>query len=142
MLVAKFYVINSPDLISSVQRNSRTLSFEFFINLSSNQFLGIKGPGMALLKEKQKGGGGLGMKITHAMNPALLGEGLDRMNEMMITYLKISVDQIGAAADPGQDLVAWCRHAITAAATESAYGKLNPYKDQRLENAFWYVIIH
>ncbi|KAH7030234.1 putative cytochrome P450 [Macrophomina phaseolina] len=137
VLAAKFYVVNSPDLISPIQRNSRALSFEYFINLSASAFLGVKGPGMELLREEQKGGGGLGAKIAHAMNPTLLGDGLDRMNETMIAYLKTSIDQLGASSAPEHDLVAWCRHAITIAATDSAYGKLNPYKDPRLEEAFW-----
>ncbi|KAF4545485.1 Cytochrome p450 [Lasiodiplodia theobromae] len=136
LLVAKFYVVASPTLISGVQRNHRSLSFEYFINLSASGMLGIKGPGMNLLREEQKGGGGLGMKVTHAMNPALLGAGLDDMNAKMITFLKASVDEL-ASARGSFDLFSWTRHVITVAATESAWGKKNPYRSRELEDAFW-----
>ncbi|GME23799.1 Cytochrome p450 [Neofusicoccum parvum] len=92
---------------------------------------------MNLLREEQKGGGGVGIKITHAMNPALLGPGLDRMNEKMISFLKTSVDQLSTAQDSDYDLFSWCRHAITVAATDSAYGKMNPYRSSEIEDAFW-----
>lgn len=139
LLVAKFYVVASPTLISGVQRNHRSLSFEYFINLSASGMLGIKGPGMNLLREEQKGGGGLGMKVTHAMNPALLGAGLDDMNAKMITFLKASVDELASARD-SLDLFSWTRHVITVAATESAWGNKNPYRSRELEDAFWYAV--
>ncbi|OJD30748.1 cytochrome p450 [Diplodia corticola] len=137
LLVAKFYVVASPALMSGVQRNHRALSFEYFINLSASGMLGIKGAGMKLLREEQKGGGGLGMKVTHAMNPALLGAGLDAMNERMIAFLKDSVDQLASSQGSPIDLFAWTRHAITVAATESAWGPQNPYRSPELEDAFW-----
>ncbi|KAL0259299.1 hypothetical protein SLS55_005035 [Diplodia seriata] len=140
LLLAKFYVVTSPALISGIQRNHRALSFEYVINLSASGMLGVKGPGMDLLREESKGGGGLGLRVTHAMNPALIGPGLDAMNERMITYLKASVDQL-ADAPPATavDLFAWTRHAITVAATESVWGKQNPYRSRDLEDAFWSV---
>ncbi|KAL1641685.1 hypothetical protein SLS58_005963 [Diplodia intermedia] len=139
LLLAKFYVVTSPALISGIQRNHRVLSFEYVINLSASGMLGVKGPGMDLLREESKGGGGLGLKVTHAMNPALIGPGLDAMNERMITYLKASVDHLADAPASQQpvDLFAWTRHAITVAATESVWGKQNPYRSRELEDAFW-----
>ncbi|KAL1627500.1 hypothetical protein SLS54_002425 [Diplodia seriata] len=87
--------------------------------------LGVKGPGMDLLREESKGGGGLGLRVTHAMNPALIGPGLDAMNERMITYLKASVDQLADDPPAAVDLFAWTRHAITVAATESVTMETN-----------------
>lgn len=92
---------------------------------------------MKLLREEQKGGGGLGMKVTHAMNPALIGDGLDDMNARMITFLKPEIDKLESAQDSHFDLFAWTRHAITVAATESAWGTKNPYRSPELEDAFW-----
>jgi hypothetical protein len=120
-----------------MQKNQKVLKFDKFLTVAAECLGGIRGPGLTLLREKQNGGGDLGNTIVHAMHPSLLGDGLDRMNETMIDYLKTSIDELGINQGQPIDLHLWCRHAITIASTDAVYGEMNPYKDPKIEEAFW-----
>ncbi len=98
---------------------------------------GISGDGLKLLEETESGGGGINNKVIHAMHPALLGPGLDKMNETMIKNLKVSIDELEVKKVVTFDLHAWCRHAITVASTDAVYGPQSPYKSKEVEDAFW-----
>jgi hypothetical protein len=89
LLINKTYIINSPSLVAAVQRNHRIVSFDPFLTGAANRMAGIKSPGLELLREEQNGGQGINNKLLHSMHPALLGTGLDRMNEKMIKFLKL-----------------------------------------------------
>ncbi|KAL2827939.1 cytochrome P450 [Aspergillus cavernicola] len=135
LILTKIYLISSPTLLQAVQRNSKTISFDPFLTSSADRLAGIHGPGLELLREKQAGGQGISQAVIHAMLPTLTGKPLDRMNERMVRLLGPLVDEL--AMGDTVDLYAWCRHAITAASTDASYGPLNPYKDQKIEDAFW-----
>jgi hypothetical protein len=134
----KTYVINTAKLVSAVQRNHRTISFDPFLTAAAERISGIKGKGLKLLQETENGGRGLNNAVLHAMHPALLGSGLDTMNKNMIVNLQTSIDNL-ATQHGVIDLHLWCRHAITIASTDAVYGPLNPYKSQVVQDSFWYV---
>jgi hypothetical protein len=73
------------------------------------------------------------------MLPSLAGDGLDKMNHAMITYVKTSVDGLANKIKP-MDLHMWCRHAITVASTDAVYGPQNPFKNPQTEQDFWYFL--
>ena len=135
----KTYIINSPTLISAVQRNNRNISFDPFLTSAAERLAGIKGHNLNLLREQESGGHGVHKHVLHDMQPALLGDSLEHMNEKMIIYLRIAVDDIASRPNSAFDLHLWCRHAITVASTDAVYGPLNPYNDRDVEDAFWSV---
>ncbi|KAJ4301953.1 hypothetical protein N0V90_004049 [Kalmusia sp. IMI 367209] len=139
LLLNKAYIVNSPSLVAAVQKNHRVISFDPFLTGAAKRMAGITGPGLELLREEQNGGQGINNKVLHSMHPALLGTGLDRMNEKMIKFLKFSMDELATTRNINTsfDLHAWCRHAITAASTDAIYGLRNPYKDREVEESLW-----
>lgn len=137
LLFTKIYIINSASLVSAVQRNHKTVSFDPFLTAAANRMAGIDGEGLKLLQETENGGGGVNNKVLHSMHPALLGPGLDRMNSTMINNLQISIDKLELQHNLSFDLHTWCRHAITVASTDAVYGPLNPFKSGEIETAFW-----
>ena len=131
-------MITSPNLVAGIQRKSRLISFDPFPTSAAERLAGITGSGLQLLRETRAGGHGLGLNVLHAMGPALLGDGLDRMNINMVMTLKSSIDELGSTgAYIPFDLYAWCRQALTIASTEAVYGPLNPYKSGFIQEAFW-----
>ncbi|KAI9753259.1 MAG: hypothetical protein M1835_001006 [Candelina submexicana] len=137
LLYTKTYVINSASLVSAVQRSSKIISFDPFLTGAAHRMAGISGSGLKLLEETESGGGGINNKVLHSMHPALLGPGLDKMNETMIKNLKVSIDELEFKEGITFDLHAWCRHAITVASTDAVYGPQNPYKSKEVEDALW-----
>ena len=135
MVFTKSYLVTSPSILLSIQRNKKSLSFDPFISMTAERMVGIRGPTLELIREKQSGGQGLTQTIIHAMQPTLIGAPLDRMNERMTRLLRPLVDEL--ASTTTIDLYGWCRHAITVASTNASYGPLNPYKDANIEESFW-----
>ncbi|KAJ9228434.1 hypothetical protein DTO166G5_8589 [Paecilomyces variotii] len=139
MLNNKVSVITSPDLVSAVKRNHRTLSFDPIFTSAAERLAGVQGAALELLRETASGGKGLGNEVVQAMHPSLLGDGLDHMNRRMIDVLNESIDELVSYPNRRIDLVEWCRNAMTIASTDAVYGPLNPYKSRTIQDAFWDV---
>lgn len=135
----KVYVVTSTELVRSIQRNHKTISFDPLINVSIRTFSGIKNKRTEqLLLDKSSGGEGLNAEIMHAMTPNLIGEPLDRMNSIMMQIVGSFIRDL--EGKPSLDLYRWVRDMITAASTEVTYGPMNPYHDPAIVDAFWYVL--
>ncbi|KAL5337120.1 cytochrome P450 [Aspergillus crustosus] len=137
LILTKIYIVASPTLLQAVQRNTKTITFDPFVTFAAERVAGIKGPGLEALREKSAGGGGVNQAVVHAIHPTLTGKPLDRMNEKMVKLLTPLVDEL--AGKETVDLYGWCTKAITVASTEASYGPLNPYRDPKIVDAFWYV---
>ena len=122
----------------NIQQNPKTLVFEPFTLFSAKRMGGVSPQTLDLLQSKQASGSTLASEILHGMHPSLLGKPLDHMNERMIRRLRPFIDELGNAGTV--DLYEWTRHSITVASTDSSYGDMNPYKDRKVEDAFWFVL--
>ncbi|KAF2668891.1 hypothetical protein BT63DRAFT_426144 [Microthyrium microscopicum] len=136
MLLTKTNIVTTLKLMQSVQRNSKTLSFDPLLTSTAERVIGVRGEGLKILKEKAIGGHGVNASMVQAMLPTLLGDGLDKMNKTMIAFVKLSIDDLVNEHEPF-DLYAWIRHAVTIASTDAVYGSQNPYRDPEIEQAFW-----
>lgn len=118
---AKIYIITTPSLLQAVQRNSRIISFDPFLNLAADRIAACSKHAQDILREKRLGGDGGNQTGIHAMLSTLLGDGLDEMKEKIIRGLKSWNDALAATAPMKIDLYEWCRKVITVAASESMW---------------------
>jgi hypothetical protein len=144
---SKIYVVNSPELITAVQKQ-KTLAFApLEAKLAKLLFHPSAKGGEIMIANTNANNGerGLyseGIKSIHA---ALLpGGGLDEMNRIAIQNIAASCDRLDprsdgkAVAPPVRiKLMQWLRHEITMATTNSVYGPMNPFKDPKVEAGFW-----
>lgn len=137
MLVSKFYIVSSPDLMQAVQRNNKTLSFEPLLDFSVSNIAGAQDKKILHLMQSGSGGLGHASKILHALAPTLTGKSLDEMNSRMVKLMRPFIDEMGQKST--FDLYKWSQDAITAASTDATYGPLNPYGNKEVADAFWYV---
>ncbi|KAL8924174.1 MAG: hypothetical protein Q9172_002796 [Xanthocarpia lactea] len=144
MFNTRLYILNSPDLVLSLQRQPDVVSFWW---VESHFTAKLGGMSMAASHRlhahlgKGKNSQSLlitGLKATHqAMMP---GEGLNSMMGIAgQTILRRLHDLRDATKTEPIDLWNWVRHEITIIVTESVYGPLNPYRDSEIETAFWLV---
>ncbi|CAL8576269.1 hypothetical protein XPA_002158 [Xanthoria parietina] len=143
MLSSKLYVVNSIDLISSVQRLPKILAFppieaKFAMTICASSKEGNEIIANNLNGEEEDWG--YSHDVYKSMNSALApGPGLDGMNRIMIQNIAHSLDKL--KSQEGQAVVIelgkWSRHEITMATTNSVYGKCNPFNDPKVESAFW-----
>ncbi|KAL8830239.1 MAG: hypothetical protein Q9170_005822 [Blastenia crenularia] len=139
----KIYVVNSPDLISAVQKNAKNLSFNPFVSFVSPRVFGVGEEAMAIINENidgEEGNWGLLADTSRGMHAALApSESLDWMTRTMLTKMMEYVDAL-ATSKGGEEisLYKWIRTALTVSSTEAAYGPKNPFNHQSaLEDAFW-----
>ncbi len=90
----------------------------------------------------EEGDTGMSMESYAAMRAALSpSAGFDDMNRQMIENVAAALD--GLKPSTHQPVIIglskWFRRNVTAATTNSVYGPLNPFKDQSVVDAFWYI---
>ena len=137
-------MVNSPDLVLSLQRQPKTVSF-WFIEAKFTALLGGMGKeasGRLLenLQVKHCGNNLLieGLKATHQV--MMPGDELDRMIRVACQNVAMALDGFQSSSNASRiDLWQWVRHEITTITTSSVYGPLNPYCDTEVETAFWSV---
>ncbi|PCH00164.1 Cytochrome P450 [Penicillium occitanis (nom. inval.)] len=136
MPYGRTYVVNSTKLVSAVQRNAKTISFDPILTTVAERLAGITGPELEALKEEETGGGGAHRKVVHSMAPSLIGLGLDAMNKAMLANLENFINAL-ETQDQAFDLWAWTRHVISIASTDAVFGPENPYAKDNYEQTFW-----
>ncbi|KAL8873896.1 MAG: hypothetical protein Q9174_000699 [Haloplaca sp. 1 TL-2023] len=127
----RIYVVNSPDLISAVQKDAKSLSFGPFVSWMSPKIFDVGEDAMTIINENidgAKGPHGLLPEVTRGMTTALApGTSLDSMTQTMLGKLSEYIEPLGAS-DRGTDihLYKWVRKAFTVASTEAVGGKWRP----------------
>ncbi|KAI4278020.1 MAG: hypothetical protein LQ337_001349 [Flavoplaca oasis] len=143
MLTSKLYVVSSIDLISSVQRLPKRLAFppieaKYAMNICASSKEGNEI--IANNLNGEDGDWGYSHEAYASMHSALApGSGLDGMNRVMIQNIARSLDGLLPCKSQVLEikLGEWSRHEITMATTNAVYGRCNPFKDARVEKAFW-----
>lgn len=146
MFGGKVHVVASPELMNSLHRQPKVVSFWFFEAHFTSLLGGMSkrsaGNLAANLEPKSIDPGLLveGLKRTqHAMSPQ---GGMTEMNRGAADVTKSRLDDLLKSPSKGGekvDLWAWTQHEITVATTECVYGPENPYRDPEVESGFWYV---
>lgn len=141
----KIYIVSSPDLISAVDRRSKTISFAPYVVQFAKRILvpsqhGIDTLGEDLLEEH--GAVGLRPETLSIMHHSLApGEDLLKVTRVMLesaSWLLQSPEELHE--DGKVNLFEWVRQFVTKASTDAIYGaKQNPFQDPAVYNGFWYV---
>ena len=136
------YVISSPELMHSLHRQPRIISFWFIEGKFTIQLGGMSDAAADVLQANlgadDKNASLLieGLKATqHAMS---LQGGREEMNRRASAVMKSRLGEVDAlGVSTSIDLWKWVQHEITVATTESIYGNANPYRNPKVESAFW-----
>ena len=143
---SKSYVVTSPELITSVNRNSKTLNFNPFIAELGSRLTNLDAPTMSIINDNlvgQHGNHGYVLGLHDAANGSMApGEGLDHMNRVMLEEATRHLQFLDDGTAGGiVDFFSWTRHLFTLCGTRAVYGPDNPFNKQpELEDAFWSVM--
>lgn len=139
----KIYVVTDLNLISMIQRNAKTFSFDPFFVIAARGLSGVSKEGVEVIQfgkipENNEKREPKVVSDTHVRFRGYLSPGttLDTMNELFLGNVSASLDVISPNGDT-VELFDWMRHIITIASTNAVYGPLNPFKSPRVEKAFW-----
>lgn len=145
MLNGKIYVVTSPELVSAVNRNAKTLAFNPFIAQLGKRITGHDQATSLIVQHNLNGENGSGYVvdvhdgIVIALAP---GKGLEEMTLAMLQEVSISLTAIDHGSSDEIDFFAWIRKTVTMCSTKAIYGPGNPFnKYPELEKAFWFIFI-
>lgn len=142
LLGSRIYVINTPQLITAVQKNFKVLTFQKI----TDKFSGLICDTSEHAKDVQKkqhdlwAEGKVAESGNHKSYKVLSpGIPLDEMNRTMIASLAGEVEKAfqGGAESVQVGLYQWLKDIVTIATTDGVYGAKNPYRDPKVSEDYW-----
>lgn len=145
MLNGKVYVITSPELVSAVNRNAKTLAFNPFIAQLGKRITSHDQATSLIVQHNLNGENGSGYVLeVHDGTMAALapGKSLEEMTLAMLQEVSICLTALDNGGSDEIDFFAWTRKTVTMCSTKAIYGPENPFnKYPELERAFWFVFV-
>ncbi|KAI1346611.1 cytochrome P450 [Xylaria sp. FL0043] len=133
---SRVYVVFSVPMIQSIQKQSKSFSFEPIQAKFSTGLCGASKDAYDILQRDlhREGGvyGAIHNAIHHALSP---GKFLNEMNMVSAGSVLHSINDIRPGIDIKLD--EWLRHQVTLATTDAVYGPYNPFRVKEVEAAFW-----
>ena len=136
------YIVSSPDLVVTIQRNWKSLQFSPFASMAVCRLCRLSPQASRAITTNaslEKGEWGLyyeAMKGIHAATAP--GGGLEHMNRIMIANVSTSFNSLKTGTLPIRlNILSWLRHGITLATSEAVYGPANPLRNRTVEDGFW-----
>ena len=141
ILNGRTYVVNSPDLITAVQRAPKSFSFDPIVTSVTERLCVPSKQGVDAIRYHPNGENGE-WGINHdtmidmytTLRPGAI---LDGMNDKMLDNVSTMLDKLDYEGGMVANLFEWARHTITLASTNAFFGRFNPFKARDVEEAFW-----
>ncbi|KAK4652584.1 hypothetical protein QC762_501870 [Podospora pseudocomata] len=138
----KMYVVSSPDLIQSIQRQHRAFSIDPILMKFSSIIAGSSKESDAILQHNvygDDGDHGVAHESHIALREGTKPSNIDEMNRDMLREVSSSLDLLEPPIGQTKriKLYSWLRTTLTSATTRAVYGPMNPYNDQSIADAFW-----
>ncbi|KAF2870122.1 cytochrome P450 [Massariosphaeria phaeospora] len=136
----RLYLINSPQLVAAVQRQTKLLTFQAMQDSFARLICELSPTAIAAQdRTTTTWMNGTTQSPSHIIYKALLpGKHLDDMNRVMVEMLLQRVDSlVGSGEGYTGGLFEWLKREITVATTEGIYGPGNPYRDAKVRDAYW-----
>ena len=134
------YVVNAPDLVVAVQRNTKTILFNPFVVAMTPRLFGTGPRTNAIVAKEATKEKGAFMADIHDGMYEILGPGreLERMTQVTLETLNSYFNELSSDKDAQVDLFGWIRRVFTISSTDAVYGLDNPFRlHSELEDAFW-----
>ena len=143
LLGKKIYVVTSPDLMVSIQRNWKKLQLVPLASSFTARISDLSPQAAKILMNDgnlEKDDFGLYSETLTAIHTTLAfgGQGLEQMTRTAIKSVCASLDSLTTTTESVRlNLAKWLRHEITLASSEAIYGSANPLRDPKVEDGFW-----
>lgn len=127
----RMYVVNSPSLVTAVQRLYKTISFGAIEAQITESILLVSKHGKNVVRSGLMEDNSYTGAFAAAIHPATRpGANLDAMNRIALQTIAASLDELQAEGSKSVNLFNWIHDEITLATTDAVYGPHNPLRDQ------------
>lgn len=145
MMGSKLYVVTSVALVQAIQKQTKAFAFSPITARFSAKVLGTSAEATkTMIKNcnEEEGDWGLLPEMIATMRAAVVaGPDLDQMNRVMVQRIAALFDSLEVSTDKTKlKLATWVRSVVMLAITDSIWGPQNPFMDDSVANAFWYMI--
>lgn len=144
------YVVNATELIPTLQKQWRTISFTPILASAGTGPMGMSKEAGVILNRDIQSDNNTVAKWSHAVNRALApGKALDKLNRRAV---EVMFEMMGSVRRPLNDAPtenaaevehesvvdfwAWTHHVMVQATTEAVYGPANPFREAAFEDAW------
>ncbi|KAJ4393374.1 hypothetical protein N0V93_002582 [Gnomoniopsis smithogilvyi] len=148
----RMYVVNATELIPTLQKQWRTISFTPILASSGTGPMGMSKEAGVILNRDIQSDSNTVAKWSQAVNRALApGKALDKVNRRAV---EVMYDMMGSLRTPLNnsstekktevqhetvvDFWSWTHHVMVQATTEAVYGPANPFREAAFEEAWNY----
>ncbi|TGJ75781.1 hypothetical protein E0Z10_g10960 [Xylaria hypoxylon] len=131
----RLYVVNTPSLISAVQRHVQTLSFSPFLARAASNLIAASKPGVEILSQDEENGF---IPRFHHFNHVSLSPGRDLDAVKKRTWkIMASLSARESANSPRRvRMYEWISHEVMMTTTEAFYGSQNPFRKPAIRTAW------
>ena len=138
----KVYVVNSPNLISQINRRQKVIDSDaFFVNVVMGKLFGFRDDDLAELS-RDAGEKGTLRRDSKVLEHSLLERGAVPLDEIFGMIVGGVADRLSTTAREGSvtiSLQAWLRELFTLSTADGLFGAQNPFtQDPDLLDDFWY----
>lgn len=133
---SRMYIVNATDLIPSLQKHWRTVSFAA-IAANAGHSVGLSKKAVKLMHDALTSEDGFSLSwpkyVMSAMSP---GNDLDSMNRVAIETFANQTETLRTSATVKVGLWQWTRQTMVMATTEAVWGPQNPWRDPAVAEAW------
>lgn len=138
----KVYVVNSPGLISLINRRQKVIDSDaFFVNVVMGKLFGFPSHDLVELSRDTGEKGGSLRRDSKVLEHSMLECGAVPLNEIFTRITSEVADRLGVIAREGPvtiSLQAWLRELFTLSSAHGLFGPQNPFtRDPNLLESFW-----
>ena len=138
----KVYVVNSPGLISLINRRQKVIDSDaFFVNVVMGKLFGFPSHDLVELSRDTGEKGGSLRQDSKVLEHSMLERGAVPLNEIFTSITSEVADRLGVIAREGPvtiSLQAWLRELFTLSSAHGLFGPQNPFtRDPSLLESFW-----
>lgn len=133
----RMYVVNSPSLVTAVQRLYKTISFAAIESQITDSILLVSKHGKDVIRSGLMEDNSYTGAFAAAIHPGTRpGANLDAMSRTALQTIAVSMDKLQNEGLKSITLFDWIRNELTLATTDGVYGPHNPLRDQKVRESW------
>ncbi|KAI0153311.1 cytochrome P450 [Xylariaceae sp. FL1272] len=137
----RLYIVNSPSLLQNIHRQPRKISFSTVMVQMASTVTGMSVDSARIIAKDHLQSHGFLHELVSTVRSSLSpgSTPLNMLNRNAIQAIAKSLDMVATGAETPVkiNMYGWIKHQVMMATTEGAFGPQNPFRDTKIQQAFF-----